>query len=321
MRRILLSLLFVLLLAGAVAAHPVALGVYLPKTQVEITEPFRYGVVLEFPAGWTAVPPQLAREIGPYDADDCETKIEERAGGGARVTVECILKSYEPGVIDLPIKEVKINGPDGFTETGLLPELKLTVVGPLVEENPRPLKAQEKVPTNYLLIVLGVLLGLIIIGLLGLTVYLLVGRVRGRVKKAKPVPSEPPDIRALRRLDGDELARLLREGHAQPFYTELTAIVREYLEARFGLPAPDRTTHEILDMLKYYGLTDHRAFFRDLLDNSDYAKFAGLEVPHDRWQTHRQQSRSFVVSTKPEEIKEPTETASADQSATNREAS
>lgn len=320
MRRALPALLIVLLLAGVAAAHPVALGVYVAKTQVEITEPFKYAVVLEFPAGWTVAPPQMKREMGLFDADNCDTKVTERAGGGARIAVSCTLTPYEPGEIDLPIKEVKINGPDGFTETGLLPEVKLTVVGPLVGEEPRSLKPPEKVPTNWMLIVLGIALGLVIVALIVLTVYLLVRKVRGREKKVKAAPLEPPDLRALRRLDSEELERLLREGRAKPFYIELTAIVREYLEARFGLPAPDRTSHEILELLKFYGLTDHQAFFRDLLDNSDYAKFAGLEVPHELWRRHRQQSRTFVVNTKPEEKKEPAEPTGDDRPAAEKEA-
>ncbi|HPQ71615.1 MAG TPA: hypothetical protein PKW95_20990 [bacterium] len=305
MRRVLPALLFVLLLTGVARAHPVALGVYASKTQVEITEPFAYQIVLEFPGGWSVTPPVMKREMGLFDVDGCSTQIDQHPDGGARLAISCTLTSYEPGVIDLPVKEVKINGPNGHVETDLLPEVKLTVVGPLVGEEPRGLKPPEEVPTNWLTLVLGGGVGLIVVALIVLTVVLLVRWVRGREKREKAAPREPADLRALRRLDSEELERLLREGKAKPFYTELTAIVREYLEARFGLPAPDRTSHEILDLLKFYGLTDHQKFFRELLDNSDYAKFAGLEVPHDLWLRHRSQSRMFVVNTKPEEMPEP----------------
>lgn len=81
---------------------------------------------------------------------------------------------------------------------------------------------------------------------------------------------------------GARLARLKTgprpEGHAaiDAFFVELSAIVRQYLEDRFGLHAPELTTEEFLDVAA--GSPDlnqsHQGFLRDFLGRADQVKFA-----------------------------------------------
>ena len=64
--------------------------------------------------------------------------------------------------------------------------------------------------------------------------------------------------------------------NVEPFYVELSAIVRRYLEARFGLRAPERTTEEFIrDALTSKKLSDpHRDLVAGFLEQSDLVKFA-----------------------------------------------
>jgi len=74
------------------------------------------------------------------------------------------------------------------------------------------------------------------------------------------------------------MARPRPEGAAavDPFFVELSDLVRHYLEDRFGLQAPELTTEEFLDVA--VGSPDlnqvHQGFLRDFLRRADQVKFA-----------------------------------------------
>jgi hypothetical protein len=85
----------------------------------------------------------------------------------------------------------------------------------------------------------------------------------------------PPEEIALDRL---RAARgLLDPARAREFASAVTAAVRSYVEARFGVAAPRRTTEEFLqNALAASGtpLAAHRTLLEDLLQRNDLVKFA-----------------------------------------------
>ncbi len=64
----------------------------------------------------------------------------------------------------------------------------------------------------------------------------------------------------------------------QPFVAEVSESVRAYLEARFGLRAPERTTEEFIEELRTNGALagDHRDALGTFLGTCDMVKFAGV---------------------------------------------
>jgi len=290
--------LLVLLLATSAWAHPVALGVSASPDQVEITGEIATTLVAEWPAGWSVAPPRPKREEGMFDVACQPAQVTQREDGGGRWTMDCTLRAFEPGTVELPNFPVAVVGPDGSRETATFPAYAVEVVGPMVGEQPKPLKAQETIHRDWKKI--GFYIGAVLVGLaLGFgLVYLLARKLRGRKRKEKIKPSDPPDRVALSRLDGPELKRLFKEGKSKPYYSELTDIVRQYLEGRFDLPAPDRTTREVMDELRKRDLDQHRDFIVELLTTADYAKFAGVEIARSRWDEDREHSRRFIEQTR-----------------------
>ncbi len=86
------------------------------------------------------------------------------------------------------------------------------------------------------------------------------------------VPENPADI-ARRRLDA---ARSIASDPRR-FGNEVSAALREYLEARFGLHAPEQTTEEFINDLRARPLLDerHQASLAGFLEQCDLLKFAG----------------------------------------------
>ncbi|MDD5556851.1 MAG: hypothetical protein PHN82_06325, partial [bacterium] len=101
--------------------------------------------------------------------------------------------------------------------------------------------------------------------------------LRRRRRRGPPAaPARPAHEIAL-----EEIARLLAadlpgRGLVREFYASLSDIVRRYIERRFGLNAPDRTTEEfLLEAGAAGGLPEReRGLVGDFLARCDLVKFA-----------------------------------------------
>jgi len=159
-----------------------------------------------------------------------------------------------------------------------------------------PLRPPQPLPTRFprwLLILL----------LTALIAYLL-GRLSTRLWKnrdrTQPAPPPiPPHLTALRALEELHASPLHHPDQSNPYITQLSAILRTYLDQRFHLNAPDQTTEELLIQLTQSpSLTGHqRNVLNQFLQQADLVKFARghLELPamDDAFQT----ARNFIQET------------------------
>ncbi|MBR5717223.1 MAG: hypothetical protein IKX59_11600 [Bacteroidales bacterium] len=124
------------------------------------------------------------------------------------------------------------------------------------------------------------------------------------VPKVKP---RPPHVIAMEALDNLAGKKLWQNGRDKEFHTELTEILRQYIEARFGVPAMEKTSDEILDEL--YELAESQkaslANLKQILSIADLVKFAKYHPFADENQLSFVNSRMFVEQTKKEEIESP----------------
>jgi hypothetical protein len=135
----------------------------------------------------------------------------------------------------------------------------------------RDIKPPEEVPIDWRPYEL---LGAGVLGALALVVLLY--RLVNRPKRARPAPPpRPPDAIAIEALEALRRRGLDASG-MKAFYSELSAIVRTYLEQRFEIRAPEMTTEEFLLVSARGGrlVGPHRALLGDFLKESDLVKFA-----------------------------------------------
>lgn len=94
-------------------------------------------------------------------------------------------------------------------------------------------------------------------------------------ESAIPVPVEPAHVRARRRLE----SALGLVDQPKPFCVEVSDALRWYLEERFELRAPERTTEEFLGELRATDclLPRQKEFLSDFLRRCDLVKFARYE--------------------------------------------
>ncbi|MFA5260434.1 MAG: hypothetical protein WC450_04325 [Candidatus Omnitrophota bacterium] len=98
---------------------------------------------------------------------------------------------------------------------------------------------------------------------------------RQRETRGAPAPPCPWEV-ALQRLKALKERGLSGGEDVKNFYTELSDILRRYMEGRFHIPAPEMTSEEFLAHLKTTPVLNaqHKLSLQDFLNCCDMVKFA-----------------------------------------------
>jgi hypothetical protein len=125
------------------------------------------------------------------------------------------------------------------------------------------------------------------LAILVVVVIVVLMRKRGQ----RVAPAMPPWEIAYARLGELDGRHLPEAGEFDPFYVELSDILRSYIEQRFTLHAPERTTPEFLNEASGSGvLTDsHQRRLARFLLHCDRVKFAQYEP------TEEEMEQSFAL--------------------------
>ena len=104
---------------------------------------------------------------------------------------------------------------------------------------------------------------------------------------------------ALDQLDQLDRRRLPAQGQTHEYYFLLSGIVREYLERRFTLMAPEQTTLEFLGSIRDQApfSAEHKTLLSEFLQACDLVKFALLEPADDDALKAFRSARAFVLET------------------------
>jgi hypothetical protein len=111
-------------------------------------------------------------------------------------------------------------------------------------------------------------------------------------------------LRSAHEIAYEELKRLLAEklveqGAVKDFYLRLSHILRHYIEDRFGLHAPERTTEEfLLDLGSTQALIPHhKELLKEFLNHCDMVKFAEHQPSTMEIQQTFDSCKQFIVET------------------------
>ena len=177
--------------------------------------------------------------------------------------------------------------PDTSVKTALtgMSMLKVNTIKVDTTQVFKPIKGPLRIPITFLEILPYILLALALIAL----VFILIWYVNKR-RKHEPLISIRPKVRlqpyekALQNLEKLRTRKMWQEGHVKEYHSELTDILRTYIEEGFGIPAMESTTYEIVGKLR-----QDSVFARPLIDkvdqilqNADMVKFAKFTpLPQD----------------------------------------
>jgi hypothetical protein len=189
-----------------------------------------------------------------------------------------ILTSFDSGSYVLPPLYVLLARTDGTIDT-------LEYAGPTLAVNtipidtatfqPYDIKGQIRYPLTFKEVIPWVGLALLVAALIWLLVRWIRLRRQNRDFFGKPVVKDPPHIVALRSLEKTRSQKLWQTGKQKQFYTQVTDALRQYIAARYEVPALEQTSAEMFQDLEDKAidpaLTDS---LKDLFTTADFVKFA-----------------------------------------------
>jgi hypothetical protein len=198
--------------------------------------------------------------------------------GGLLLTKRYLITSFDSGSYVVPrIPVLFFNG--AKVDTLYTQPLKLRVNTVAVDSTKVPLygiKGNIKAPYTFQEIALAILSILLLIGIvIGIYRYF-------RRSKDEPIFTfrkkviEPPHVIAFRELEQLKQKKLWQSGQVKEYYSELTDILRVYIEERMDINAMEMTSFEILAALNANGYSNKAIFDRlmAMLNTSDLVKFA-----------------------------------------------
>jgi len=293
---------------GAVdASPPVAVAGRTDRDRVSIGTPFRYTVEVKAARDIELIVPVLGGQLGEFTVTDFGEEPVTESDGHVVLTRWYTLVTYRPGFLFIPGLTVQYRTPGGELERVDGKDVGIRVLS-LVEQDPgaadvRDIKGPVVVPFDWTPVLVGVavLAGLAGLGLVG-------SRLLRRINAAAaPPPPRPPDVVALEALALLRHRRLAEPEERAEWYVALSAIVRTYIEARFGLRAPEMTTEEFMHVVQHDSplVPEHRQLLGEFLTECDLVKFARHMPALEDVERVYAAAKRFIDETCPEARPEP----------------
>lgn len=273
-----------------------------------------FKISLPVPKGKQAIFPNFDKKIGE-SIEIISKKIDtlQQECDILQITHDYLITSFDTGHIYIPPFEVGIVE-NGFNSTITTDSAALYVTYPIVDmkkgifdiKPPADLPFSIKELMPYAKIILGIILVLLAIAAL-LLYYFMVYKKKKMAEETEVKDERPVDIKALEALSELKSKQLWQNNRVKLYYSELTDILRNYLDERFEMHTMESTSSEILRELRSHPISkEDTSCLRAIFERADMAKFAkGHPLPNENDQSWSD-AVQFVQHTKPvpSEIKE-----------------
>ncbi|WP_417443454.1 BatD family protein [Joostella sp.] len=279
------------------------------STEIKIGEQILFKVEVEadttaqviFPEGQTFMPIEVVEAL-PTDTLINQDKFN--------LIKKYALTQFDSGSYTLPRQQIMINNKPYFTDS-LQIEVNTVVVDTLKQKmyDIKGLAQVDKPLGDWWI---WLLVGIVIAALVGGLLYWFVFRKKPLSEEEK-IALLPPYDRALAELKKLDESKYLIQSEYKEYYSELTNIVRSYLEEDAHISALESTTDELIfkmEMLRDAGnlkIDDETLKqFKNVLQTADLVKFAKSTPEGSIIDRDRKSIEHIVVKTK-EALPEPTE--------------
>ena len=227
--------------------------------------------------------------------------------GFTDIELKAIITSFDSGSHVVPSFEFYLERADGQIDTLYysIPTLEVnTIQIDTLTFVPFDIKKQMNYPLTFWEVSRWGLLALGIIGLIYL-IYIVIRNIReNKTLLGRPIVKDPPHIIALRELEHLRKKKGWEKDQKQ-YYTELTDVLRKYIEGVFDIQAMEQTSAEIIADLSCKNI-DKREFeeLKELFNLSDLVKFAKYTASPQEGEAAIPVAVRFVNSTFLREIEE-----------------
>lgn len=314
MRSLTSAILFVMLLFvfSKMQAQKPTVRLTPDKTQIMIGDALNINIEVICNPDIQIVWPFKADSLGKFEITEMalpDTTTMEN--GQLKITQKLTVTAFEADTMVIPTQTFsyrnKQSGSGGVlrtdmqtilvTEPEINPESDIKDIAPILE---LPKSFWEKI-LPYLLAILGI--GLILL----LWFWYQKSKKKPRFEEKPLPPPPPPHVVALKRLQELDKAKYWQQGQEKQYYSELTDVLREYIENRYQIQALELTTDETIRALKKISIEKNALFqLNQLMQLADLVKFAKAHPTVDQHLQALSEAETFVRKTKP--VEELTET-------------
>jgi hypothetical protein len=276
----------------------VSFAVRLSRLKISTAE--QLGLELESRAGetWRVAFPEIADELGEFRVVERGSERRRLARDGTlTVTRPYTLEPFLPGAYQIPpltlaFGEAGEEFSFSLTSEPISVEVSTVLPPTLGEQDLEEIAAPEGLPSRRWLWFGG---GALAAAALATVTTRLLRQRRNREPPARPLASGEAALAELTEL----LARGLAErGQFREFYQALSDLARRYVEHRWAIRAPERTTEEFLrEVQDHPALAAQAELLRGFLRHCDLVKFARLQPDGAEVASAVEACRSFISQT------------------------
>lgn len=311
------KILILTFLSALLSLHPVQIlaqrikaTASLDSTHILIGDQVNLTLELEKPQNLQIDFPVLAENLTEYieilSREPVDTTILEN--NGIKLVQNYLITSFDSGQHRIPPFWFKLHM-DGRLDSIASNELYLRVFTMEVDttRGPTDIKMPYDAPVTLKEVTPWILGTILVAGLIFFIIYYISRRKRNLPVFTLPAkPKVPPHVIALRELDRIKDEKLWQKDKIKEYYSQVTYVLRNYIEKRFDIQAMEYTSEETLSAFMSRGsLISEKSManLRQILTLADLVKFAKYKPLPDDHNLSLVNTYFFVNDTKIEEVK------------------
>lgn len=305
-------LLLILLFSAATRSQDIRAEASVDSVHYLIGDWINLTVEVEHPGNGTIAWPQIADSVKPLEVIRQAEPTISRTGMRVFERVRWTLTAYDSGMFVIPSLQIPYTRAHDtsthFVTTAPIP-IVVRSVSVDTTQDIKDIKPPFSIPITFAEI-LPYLIGVAALAGIGWVVYSIIKKRRRGESFLPPSPPRPAHEVAREALRALEADRLWQRGKVKEYHTQLTDILRTYIEHRYGIMAMEMTTDEILKELTARE-DSHRvevggrnwssafAMLKEILVRADLVKFAKFQPSPEENERSMALAFSFVECTQP----------------------
>jgi hypothetical protein len=218
-----------------------------------------------------------------------------------------IITGFDSGSFYIPQQQVFVKNQAYLTDSLLINVATVAIDTTKIKKYPiKTIKKEPYVFDDFKIYIYLLIAALIIIGF---WIYYFVIRKRKVEEDGPTYKALPPFEEAIYKLNELDEKLLWQNNKVKEYYSELTDILRGYIERELKVPALEKTSDEIIDMLKGFHDADtintNKATInklKDLLREADLVKFAKSKPLAPEIEEDRKDAEDVVHNLKPKPV-------------------
>jgi hypothetical protein len=249
--------------------------------------------------------PELSDSLGPHFSIVSKAKpdtLRDSTSGLSSYRQLIRITSFDTGVFTLPIFDFTFIKPSGDSISVISDALSIEVKSVPVDTTLaiKDIKGVQEIPFEIAEFIPWIFAGLAIAALIIAAIYVWIRRRKPQKPSVPAVAQLPPWEKALLALQKTQQEKRWAQGQEKLYHSEISDILRLYIEEQFGLPALESTSDETLRMCsRHAALRELENVLKQILELADLVKFAKVSpLPAEHEQSLTLAFR-FVNETRP----------------------